>query len=92
MSLKKGEILNVIAPALRRARNAAGLSQEETAARLQLAGWDIGRATYAKIEVGLRRVADAEMVVLAGVLKVPPASLLPSRWKDALAVVRQGRE
>ena len=79
-------------PALRRARTAAGLSQEQLAARLQIAGWDIGRATYAKIELGMRRVADAELVVLAHALKVAPAELLPSRWKDAVAVVRQGRD
>ena len=46
------------------------LTQESLAARLQLAGWDIGRAGVAKIELGLRQVTDIEVVKLAAALDV----------------------
>lgn len=37
-------------------RNQAGWSQEQLAARLQLAGHDMSRSTLAKIESGIRHV------------------------------------
>lgn len=54
---------------MRKARIAANLSQEVLAARCQASGWDVSRGTFAKIEAGLRRVTDAELVVLAKVLR-----------------------
>jgi HTH-type transcriptional regulator, cell division transcriptional repressor len=52
------------------------LSQEELAARLQLDGWKISRGTLSKIEAGLRRVTDFELLALAKTLKVTPQWLL----------------
>lgn len=60
---------NLVGDRVRKLRIAADLSQEVVAARCQTAGWDVSRGTFAKVESGLRRVTDAELVVLAKVLK-----------------------
>ncbi|MEI7912293.1 MAG: helix-turn-helix transcriptional regulator [Verrucomicrobiota bacterium] len=82
---------NLVGPQVRRLRLAAGLSQEALAAKLQLAGWDLSRGGLSKIEAGLRRVNDAEIWVLAGVLSCPLADLFPLRPKGLAGVLRQGR-
>ena len=67
------------------------MSQDALSAKCQAAGWDVSRGTFAKIEAGLRRVNDAEVVILAKVLKLTVADLLegfPAR--EVSAVVRQG--
>jgi transcriptional regulator with XRE-family HTH domain len=82
---------NLAGGRVRKLRTAEGLSQEQLAARCQTAGWDVSRGTLAKIEAGVRRLNDAEVVILAKALRVPVADLLdgfPDR--QALAVVRQG--
>lgn len=72
---------NVVGPQVRKLRYAMGLTQEKLAARCQLAGLDISRATLAQIEARLRCVADAELFVLARVLKVTTDSLYPDEMK-----------
>jgi transcriptional regulator with XRE-family HTH domain len=70
---------------------AGGLTQEQLAARCQTVGWDVTRGTLAKIEAGVRRLNDAEVVVLAKCLKVGIAELLDGfPAQQALSVVRQG--
>jgi transcriptional regulator with XRE-family HTH domain len=64
-----------------------GLSQEALAARCQRFGWDISRATLSKIEAGLRCVSDAEVVLLAAVLKCAVAELLPKNARVCLEFV-----
>lgn len=59
---------NVLGPALRAARERKGYSQAELAAQLQLIGWDVGRTTWTKIELGERTVSDAELVAVARLL------------------------
>lgn len=59
-------------------RNQRGWSQAGFAAKCQLIGWDVDRGTISKIEAGLRRVTDAELYMLALVLKVSVASMFPS--------------
>lgn len=60
-----------IGPALRRLRLRAGLTQERVAAKLQILGCDVSRATYAQMEscshgiklsvlVGLKEIFHAE--------------------------------
>ena len=72
---------------------AAGRTQDELAAGLQLLGWDLARGTLAKIEAGLRRVNDAELVLLAHALSVEPGKLLAKVGvRSAAEVVRQGGE
>lgn len=82
---------NLVGPVVRRLRIASGLSQEELAARLQIAGWDITRAGLSKIEARIRRVNDAEILILAKVLECAVHDLFPDRPKDIAAVLRQGR-
>ncbi len=61
---------NLSGPNVRKYRDQLGLSQEELAAKCQIAGWDIGRGVIAKIETGTRCVDDIELVKLARVLGV----------------------
>lgn len=82
---------NLVGPVIRRLRMAAGLSQEALAAKLQVAGWDITRGGLSKIEVRLRRVNDAELLLLAKVLKCTMTELYPARPGDLSLVLRQAR-
>jgi len=80
-------VRNVVGPQLRRIRNRLELSQAELAVRLQLAGLDWGRVAVAKIESRIKRVNDAELFMLARVLKVEMTELFPrcEKVKDYLA-------
>ena len=49
---------------IRTLREAAGLTQEQVAARLQLQGCDITRSAVAKIEVGQRHLYPDELILL----------------------------
>jgi transcriptional regulator with XRE-family HTH domain len=82
---------NLIGPTVRKLRMAAGLSQEALAAKLQLAGWDITRGGLSKIEARIRRVNDAEMLVLAKALKCSLADLYPAKPGNLALVLRQAR-
>ncbi len=53
---------------LRRIREAAGLTQEAVAVRLQLRGCDITRSAVAKIEVGQRHLYPDEIIFLRDIL------------------------
>ncbi len=70
-------IRNVIGPQLRRIRSERGLTQDALAARLQRAGWDVSRASVAKIEAQLRWVADCELLMLASVLEIGLIEFFP---------------
>ncbi len=82
---------NLVGPAIRRLRMDAGLSQEALAAKLQVAGWDLTRGGLSKIEARLRRVNDAELLVLAKVLKCGVAELYPAKPLNLARVLRQAR-
>lgn len=69
---------NIVGPQLRRLRNDLGLTQEQLAARCQLVGLDISRATLAQIESRLRCVTDAELLLLAKVFQSTTDSLYPA--------------
>jgi transcriptional regulator with XRE-family HTH domain len=84
---------NIVGDRVRRLRAAACLSQDALATLCQVAGWDLTRGTLAKIESGIRRVNDAEVVVLASILKSPVGIILDGvGLEEALNVVRHGRE
>ncbi|MCB1077331.1 MAG: helix-turn-helix domain-containing protein [Verrucomicrobiae bacterium] len=69
---------NVSGPEIRRHRMAQELSQDQLAARLQLAGLDhLDRVALAKIESQIRSVFDWELAVIADVLGVEVSGLLP---------------
>jgi transcriptional regulator with XRE-family HTH domain len=82
---------NIIGPTVRKLRMAAGLSQEALAAKLQVAGWDLTRGGLSKIEARLRRVNDAELLVVAKVLKCGVADLYPAKPGNLAMVLRQAR-
>ena len=74
---------NNIGPQVRRKRYARGWSQTTLAAKLQLAGLDISRSGFSKIEARLRFVDDKDLMFLAEVLKVPVQELFPRREPEA---------
>ena len=63
---------------MRDLRMAAGLTQEELAAKLQLAGLhSVDRVTVAQIEWQIRSVFDYELALIARVLGAGPEALIP---------------
>lgn len=82
---------NLVGERVRKLRDAAKLSQEALSARCQTLGWVINRGTFAKIEAGLRRVNDAEVLVLAKALRCGVADLFEGiSVKKAAAIARHG--
>ncbi len=61
---------------IRELREAAGLSQEQLAGKLQLAGLNLNQKAVSRIETGDRVVPDFELKCFAEVLKVPVCKLL----------------
>ena len=70
------ESSNLISANLRQLRKAAGLSQEELAARMQLLGVDIDQRLISKIERNERFVKDYELACFCKVLNVTERELL----------------
>lgn len=67
---------NISGPRIREARVKTGLSQEELAVRMQLAGLQMGQMAVSRIETGKRLVPDFELPLLADVLGVSTDWLL----------------
>jgi transcriptional regulator with XRE-family HTH domain len=82
---------NLVGPEVRRRRIEAGLSQEALAAKIQVKRWDLSRGGLSKIEARLRRVNDAELLVLVRALGCGIADLYPRRVQGIVQVLRQGR-
>jgi len=61
---------NASGPRIRKARDARGWTQEDLAAKLQLAGLDFDRVTVAKVESQIRTLRDFELIVIAHALGV----------------------
>ena len=71
---------NITGPGIRKARERAGFTQDQLAAKLQLAGLvNFDRVTVAKVEGQIRSVYDYELVVVARVLKCEVIDLMPGR-------------
>lgn len=69
---------NTVGPAVRRLRIERGLTQDQLAARLALAGLDSAdRVMLAKIESQIRSVFDYEVAMIAAELGVAADALLP---------------
>lgn len=87
------KLRNAIGPALRAAREEKGLSQAELAAKLQLYGWDVGRTTWTKIELGERTITDCELLAVADVLSLNLDALAagadPAAVKRVLRALRR---
>ena len=67
---------NEVGPAISRAREKLGLTQEDLAGRAAAIGWVISRDVVKRIERGEREVTDIELKNLAKALRVPPGRLL----------------
>ena len=50
---------NIVAPQVRRLRQERGWTQEQFAAKCQLAGWDVSRGTISQIEAAIRYESHA---------------------------------
>lgn len=86
-----GVLKNLVGSRVRKRRLELNITQDAFAARCQAAGWDLSRGTFSKVEAGLRRVNDAEVVLLAKILKCPVAELLGGHEDGAVvAVARNG--
>jgi transcriptional regulator with XRE-family HTH domain len=57
-------------------REAAGISQEQLAARIQLAGLNLNQKAVSRIETGERVVPDFELLYFSEALEVPVCKLL----------------
>lgn len=66
---------NIVGLSIRTARKAAGKSQMQLAADLQLLGIKIDRSTIAKLESGKRPATDIEIIAIAKILSVSITSL-----------------
>lgn len=73
---------NIVGPQVMRLRSAKGWSQEQFATACQVAGWDVSRGVIARIEGGVRWVADFEIIHLASVLKVSAGMLYPKEHQS----------
>jgi transcriptional regulator with XRE-family HTH domain len=74
---------NIVGPQVMQLRNERGWSQEKFAAVCQLRGWDVSRGVVARIEGGVRWVADFELLELAGALNVAVPDLYPKKNRAA---------
>lgn len=86
---------NAIGPAVRRLRVSKGLTQDELAARLALAGLDAAdRVWVAKVESQIRSVFDFELAVIASVLGVTAEDLMPAAkvLKRDLPALQRGEQ
>ena len=73
---------NIIGPFVRELREQKKLTQPMIVAKLNLAGWDISRGTYSKIEAQIRWVADFEIALLAAALGMRAGELLELALKS----------
>jgi transcriptional regulator with XRE-family HTH domain len=67
---------NMVGPIIRECREAKGLSQEQLVAKINVMGWDLSRASLAKIETQIRCVADYELPILADAVGIEVSVLL----------------
>lgn len=54
---------------IQRLRKKSGLTQDQTVARLQLAGIEISKSTYAKLETNRMNIKVSELAALAKIFK-----------------------
>jgi transcriptional regulator with XRE-family HTH domain len=66
---------NMVGKQVKDIREESGISQEQLAIRLEMAGWKVDRFLISKIERGERQVLDTEVQLIAKVLKVSVSRL-----------------
>ena len=67
---------NIVGPIIRELREKQGMTQPQLVAKLNIAGWDLSRGTFSKIEAQIRRVTDYEILMLADSLGIEAAELV----------------
>ena len=67
---------NIVGPTVRELREKKGMTQPQLVAKLNIAGWDLSRGTFSKIEAQIRRVTDYEILMLADSLGIDAAELV----------------
>jgi transcriptional regulator with XRE-family HTH domain len=74
---------NTVGRQLQKIRLERKLTQAKFATLCRQKGWNLTREIVARIEGGVRCVADFELMLLSEILKVPVIGLLPSprQWK-----------
>lgn len=61
---------NIVGEYIKEIREEQGLTQEQLAIRIEMAGWQVDRFIVSKIERGDRQVSDIEAQVIAKALNV----------------------
>jgi len=74
---------NIVGPQVIQIRTKRGWSQEKLASVCQLQGWDVSRGVVARIEGGVRWVADFEVLKLASAFNVSVPELYPPSDRGA---------
>jgi transcriptional regulator with XRE-family HTH domain len=74
---------NIVGPQVMQHRMERCWSQEKLASVCQLQGWDVSRGVVARIEGGVRWVADFEVLKLASALNVSVPELYPQSDREA---------
>ena len=84
---------NAAGPQIRKFRNQKELTQDQLAARIQLAGLDLDRTALAKIEAQIRSLFDFELAIIAKALGVPMSDLAPvdRRLREILPALKSGK-
>jgi transcriptional regulator with XRE-family HTH domain len=67
---------NIVGPVIRELREKKGMTQPQLVAKLNIAGWDLSRGTFSKIEAQIRCVTDDEIFKLAAGLGIEAADLI----------------
>lgn len=66
---------NIVGKNVKAIRESQGMTQEQLAIKLEVAGWRVDRFLVSRIERGERQVLDFEVQAIAKVLKVSVSSL-----------------
>ena len=84
---------NAAGPQIRKFRNQKELTQDQLAARIQLAGLDLDRTALAKIEAQIRSLFDFELAIIAKALAVSMSDLVPveRRLREILPALKSGK-
>ena len=66
---------NIVGKNIKAIRESQGITQEQLAVKLEVAGWRVDRFLVSRIERGERQVLDFEVQIIAKVLKVSVTNL-----------------
>lgn len=66
---------NIVGKNIKVIRESQGITQEQLAVKLEVAGWRVDRFLVSRIERGERQVLDFEIQIIAKVLKVSVSKL-----------------